>query len=217
MTSRLNLFKSRSNLSTSPNTTAPSNRMAKRPNEPPKMQKQRRVAVMGFRAVGKTSVTVQFAEKGFSEDYHPSIENTFHIGIKVNGKEYEIEIIDTAGQDEYSLLQRQYTVGMHGYVLVYSIANKYSFDIVKNINDQILNALGTEKVPRVLVGNQKDLVSQREVSLEDGQALAQRWGCAFTETSAKLNENISKVFAMIIEEIQKDSAPKEPKTACSVM
>lgn len=64
-------------------------------------------------------------------------------------------------QDEYSIFQRQYAVGIHGYVLVYAVTSKTSFEMVKIINEKILNALGTDKVPRVLVGNKKDLTYER--------------------------------------------------------
>lgn len=93
--------------------------------------------------------------------YNPTIENTFNTIIKCGGDEYATEIIDTAGQDEFSSFQRTYATGVHGYVLVYSVTSKNSFEMVKIINDKILNYLGTEKVPRVLVGNKKDLHYER--------------------------------------------------------
>jgi GTPase SAR1 family protein len=64
-------------------------------------------------------------------------------------------------QDEYSLFQKHYAIGIHGYILVYSVTSKKSFEMVKIINDKLLNSLGTEKVPRVLVGNKTDLRHER--------------------------------------------------------
>jgi len=183
--------------------------------------KHRKVAVMGFRAVGKSTVTIQFVENHFVESYNPTIENTFHKIIKYKGDEFLTEIVDTAGQDEYSIFQRQYAVGIHGYVLVYSVTSKTSFEMVKIINDKILNALGTDKVPRVLVGNKRDLIgesgAQRQISIEEGQGLANKWGCAFVETSAKSSDNISQVFLLLTEEIQKDTMPEESKGRCVIM
>lgn len=173
---------------------------------------------MGFRAVGKSTVTIQFVEKHFVETYNPTIENTYHAVIKIrNGDEFLCEIVDTAGQDEYSIFQRQYAVGMHGYALVYAVTSKTSFEMTKIINDKILNALGTDVVPRVLVGNKKDLIYERQVSADEGKALAQRWGCAFVETSARHNENISEVFTLLIEEIQKEAMPEEPPSNCILL
>jgi len=173
-------------------------------------QKQRKIAVMGSRAVGKSTVTIRFVEDHFVETYNPTIENTFHKVIKFKGEDFLTEIVDTAGQDEYSIFQRQYSVGIHGYVLVYSVTSKSSFEMVKLINDKILNALGTDSVPRVLVGNKKDLLYDRQVTPDEGQALAKAWNCSFYETSAKHNENISNIFSSVLGEIQKDSMPEKP-------
>jgi len=166
-------------------------------------QKQRKVAVMGSRAVGKSTVTVRFVEDHFVDSYNPTIENTFHKVIRFRGEDYVTEIVDTAGQDEYSIFQRQYAVGIHGYVLVYSVTSKASFDHIISINDKILNSLGTNSCPRVLVGNKTDLIYERVISTAEGKALADKWGCSFVETSAKHNENISEIFQNLLSEIQK--------------
>jgi len=166
-------------------------------------QKQRKVVVVGSRAVGKSTVTVRFVEDHFVDTYNPTIENTFQKIIKFRGEDFLTEIVDTAGQDEYSIFQRQYAVGIHGYVLVYSVNSRASFDHIKSINDKILDTLGTNSCPRVLVGNKTDLIYERVISSEEGKALAQKWGCAFVETSAKHNENISEIFQNLLGEIQK--------------
>mmetsp|Transcript_8095 Transcript_8095/g.11143 ORF Transcript_8095/g.11143 Transcript_8095/m.11143 type:complete len:188 (+) Transcript_8095:133-696(+) len=165
----------------------------------------RKICVMGFRAVGKSSIAVQFVENHFVEQYNPTIENTFHKVVKFGNTDYHTEIVDTAGQDEFSILQKHYSVGVHGYVLVYSVTSNKSLETLRLINDKILNALGTDKVPRVLVANKTDLESDRKVSREKGQALASEWKCAFVECSAKQNDGIDQVFRKIVDEIEKDS------------
>lgn len=181
--------------------------------------KQRKVAIVGSRAVGKSSLTVQFVENHFVESYYPTIENTFSSVIKYKGQEFATEIIDTAGQDEYSILQSKHSIGIHGYVLVFSVASRSSFEMVKIIRDKILNHLGAEWVPIVLVGNKSDLHIQRQVTTEEGKALAEEWKCAFTETSARHNENVAKAFELIIAEIEKQNAPVVPANGgkCCVM
>merc|ERR1712098_972962 len=66
--------------------------------------KQRKIAIVGSRSVGKSSLTVQFVDGHFVESYYPTIENTFSKVIKYKNQEYATEIVDTAGQDEYSIL-----------------------------------------------------------------------------------------------------------------
>jgi len=184
----------------------------------PPTQKQRKVVVMGFRAVGKSTITVQFVENHYVDTYNPTIENTFHKLIKHQGEDFLTEIVDTAGQDEFSIFQRRYSVGVDGYILVYSVNSQASLEIVRVINDKILNACGAEKVPRVLVGNKSDLVLERQISKEQGQQLANEWNCAFVECSGKHNENISEIFKQIIIEIEKEQKQPPPKKeGCTTM
>ncbi|KAF3229296.1 GTP-binding protein [Orbilia oligospora] len=177
--------------------------------------KQRKVAIVGSRAVGKSSLTVQFVENHFVESYYPTIENTFSTVIKYKGQDYSTEIVDTAGQDEYSILQSKHSIGIHGYLIAYSVTSRQSFDMVTVIRDKILNHLygetqGAEWVPCVLVGNKSDLHIQRQVSPEEGKALAEEWKCSWTETSARHNENVAKAFELLIAEIEKSQNPAQP-------
>ncbi|KAK6349761.1 GTP-binding protein [Orbilia brochopaga] len=181
--------------------------------------KQRKVAIVGSRAVGKSSLTVQFVENHFVESYYPTIENTFSTVIKYKGQDYATEIVDTAGQDEYSILQSKHSIGIHGYLIAYSVTSSQSFEMVKIIRDKILNHLGADWVPCVLVGNKSDLHIQRQVSPEEGKALAEEWKCSWTETSARHNENVAKAFELLIAEIEKSQNPAQPPNGgkCTLM
>ncbi|KAE9374532.1 seryl-tRNA synthetase [Stipitochalara longipes BDJ] len=164
----------------------------------PAPSKQRKIAIVGSRSVGKSSLTVQFVDGHFVESYYPTIENTFSKVIKYKGQEYATEIIDTAGQDEYSILNSKHFIGIHGYMLVYSVASTQSFEMVQVIRDKILNHLGSEWVPIVIVGNKSDLrPDQRQVTVEDGKALAEKFNCAYTEASARYNENSTSISNML--------------------
>ncbi|RHZ44825.1 hypothetical protein Glove_709g80 [Diversispora epigaea] len=171
--------------------------------------KPRTIAVLGSRAVGKSTLTIQFVENHFVDSYYPTIENTFNKVIRYRGQEIAAEIIDTAGQDEYSIFNETHAVGIHGYVLVYSITSRQSFEMIKIIRDKILLHTGTESVPIVLVGNKTDLHMQRTLSPDEGKELATQWKCAWTEASAKHNENITRIFELMISEIEKNLNPHE--------
>ncbi|KAK3169461.1 GTP-binding protein [Lepraria neglecta] len=186
----------------------------------PTSSKQRKMAVVGSRSVGKSSLTVQFVEGHFVDNYYPTIENTFSKVIKHRSQDFATEIVDTAGQDEYSILNSKHFIGIHGYMLVYSVASKQSFDMVRILRDKILNHLGADWVPLVIVGNKSDLrADQRHVPIEDGKKLAEEFNCSFTEASARLNTNVAKAFEMMISEIEKSQNPGEPTGGrnCSVM
>lgn len=81
---------------------------------------------------------------------------------------------------------------MNGYVLVYSISSRSSFEMIKIIRDKLLDFTGLEVIPCVVVGNKTDLNIQRQVSTQEGLELAQSWNCPFVETSAKHDENVCK-------------------------
>eukprot|EP00741_Cyanophora_paradoxa_P009960 tig00000157_g9647.t1 len=181
--------------------------------------KTRKVCVLGARAVGKSAVTIQYVEDHFVDNYSPTIETTFQKVIKYRGDEYVTDIIDTAGQDEYSIFPTGYSVGVHGYVLLFSVTSKSSFDMIRIINNKLLNLLGTEKVPRVLVGNKTDQSDNvpEVVTSEMGRQLAAELGCTYIECSAKNNLNVADVFKQLLIEIEKSQAPAvKPKEGCIV-
>lgn len=157
-------------------------------------------------------MTVRFVEHHFVESYYPTIENQFSQPITHNGVEYTTEIVDTAGQDEFSIMSQKHFIGVHGYMLVYSIASRASFDMIPIIRDKILHALGADEAPMVLVGNKTDLDSTRQVSFEEGSQLAASFNCPFVETSAKNDANVQKAFEALMGEIEQTSnTQKESK------
>lgn len=182
--------------------------------------KQRKMAILGSRSVGKSSLTVQYCEGHFVESYYPTIENSFSHEIVYKGQTYSTEIIDTAGQDEYSMLNSKHFIGIHGYMLVYSVASRPSFDMVTIIRDKILNHLGAESVPIMIVGNKRDVRPElRVVSVAEGQKLGNDLKCGWVETSARNGENVATAFELMIAEVEKSQEPDKPAGGgkCAVM
>ena len=91
--------------------------------------------------IGKSSLTVQYVDGHFVDSYYPTIENTFSKVIRYRNQDFAVEIIDTAGQDEYTILNSKHFIGIHGYMIVYSVASKQSFEMCRIIRDKILNHL----------------------------------------------------------------------------
>ncbi|XDV36068.1 hypothetical protein PO909_005919, partial [Leuciscus waleckii] len=179
---------------------------------------------------GKSSLTIQFVEGQFVDSYDPTIENTFNKMVSVNGQDFNLQLVDTAGQDEYSIFPQSHSMDIHGYVLVYSVTSMKSFEVVQVLHDKLLDMVGKIQVPTVLVGNKKDLHMERVIKPEEGKKLADSWGAAFMESSAKENQMFSflkelsilqtavEVFKRIILEMEKvdGNAPSEEKK-CAVM
>ncbi|KCV68055.1 Ras like enriched [Fonticula alba] len=182
--------------------------------------KTRRLAVLGFRAVGKSSLTIRFVDNHFVDSYYPTIESTYTKTVQrpvrharrgaPTEESFTLEITDTAGQDEYSILSSKHAVGIHGYVFVYSINLQSSFENCKTLRDKILDATGTDWVPCVLVGNKADLVAQRQVTQEAAEELAKSWRCPFFEASAKHDENINESFFALLDLIEEQNNPPPP-------
>jgi len=180
---------------------------------------KKRIAVLGARSVGKSSLVVQFIENHFVDGYYPTIENTFRKSLKFQGVEYDCDIIDTAGQDEYSILNTKHAIGIHGYVLVFSVASRNSFDMIQIVHDKILDLCGKSVIPCVVVGSKSDLTT-RQVSKEEGQKLAEAVQSVYVETSAKNNINVAKVFELCVGEIEKQNPnprPAQDKGNCAIM
>uniref|UniRef100_A0A8C9JUW1 GTP-binding protein Rheb n=2 Tax=Felidae TaxID=9681 RepID=A0A8C9JUW1_PANTA len=166
----------------------------------------------------KSSLTIQFVEGQFVDSYDPTIENTFTKLITVNGQEYHLQLVDTAGQDEYSIFPQTYSIDINGYILVYSVTSIKSFEVIKVIHGKLLDMVGKVQIPIMLVGNKKDLHMERVISYEEGKALAESWNAAFLESSAKENQTAVDVFRRIILEAEKiDGAASQGKSSCSVM
>ncbi|CAG0885061.1 unnamed protein product [Cyprideis torosa] len=169
---------------------------------PPRQPKQRKIAVVGFRSVGKSSLTIQFVEDQFVESYDPTIEQTFSKVMRVRGEDYEVTVVDTAGLDEYDVFPEQYTMDCHGYLLVYSIDSEKSFEVIQDIYSKLLHNTGP-KVPILLVGNKLDLHLERSISVDMGKKLAESWNCPFLEATAREHESSNRVFQSLILEIER--------------
>lgn len=178
--------------------------------------KQRKIALMGFRSVGKSSLTIQFVDGQFVDSYDPTIENTFSKDVNIRGQAYELKLVDTAGQDEYSIIPQSYVMDIHGYILVYSITSNKSFEVVKVIHDKLLDMTGKVNLPVVLVGNKTDLHLERAISTEEGKKVADSWRATFLEASAKQNESVSDIFSQILCEIEKAEGNVPEKSNCLI-
>lgn len=181
--------------------------------------RKRKIAVLGSRSVGKSSLVIQYIENHFVESYYPTIETTHSKSINYKGSEYDCDIIDTAGQDEYTILNSKHAIGIHGFVLVYSVASRKSFDMVQVVYDKILDFCGRDTIPCVIVGAKIDLPN-RQVQVHEGEELAKQRHAAFVETSAKLNKNVADVFQKCLQEIEKqapNNKQEPPANRCIIM
>lgn len=165
--------------------------------------KKRKIIILGPPSVGKSAIITRFKDNIFFDYYEPTIQTTTKKGVVFKNEPMELEIIDIDGQTEYTIFSySRFSYGIHGYIFVYSIDNRNSFETVKIIHSKLLGIL-SKTTPQILVGNKCDLINNRKISYEEGKNLANEFNCAFIECSAKTNFNIQKLFYSILVEINK--------------
>lgn len=205
-----------------------------------------KLVVLGDGGVGKTALTIQvcisprslllsswalakippffFGQlclNHFVETYDPTIEDSYRKQVVIDGQSCMLEVLDTAGQEEYTALRDQWIRDGEGFVLVYSITSRASFARIQKFYNQIklvkesansgspsgASYLGSTMysapgpslpVPVMLVGNKCDKAVERAVSAQEGQALAKELGCEFVEASAKNCVNVEKAFYDVV-------------------
>jgi|EP00900_Chrysochromulina_parva_P017611 GTPase KRas protein len=170
-----------------------------------------KLVVVGGGGVGKSALTIQLIQNQFVDEYDPTIEDSYRKQVTVDEETCLLDILDTAGQEEYSAMRDQYMRSGQGFLCVYSIANKGSFEEIATFREQILRVKDADKVPMVIVGNKSDLGEERQVSQAEGKELAACYGCPWMETSAKTRIRCEDCFYELVREIRK-SAEAELKS-----
>ncbi|KAG0724460.1 Ras-related protein Rap-1b [Chionoecetes opilio] len=175
-----------------------------------------KIVVLGSGGVGKSALTVQFVQGIFVEKYDPTIEDSYRKQVEVDGSQCMLEILDTAGTEQFTAMRDLYMKNGQGFVLVYSITAQSTFNDLQDLREQILRvkiATGsissslkppmqdTEDVPMILVGNKCDLEDERVVGKDQGVNLAKNFNCAFLESSAKAKINVNEIFYDLVRQI----------------
>ncbi|VDD89944.1 unnamed protein product [Enterobius vermicularis] len=182
-----------------------------------------KIVVLGSGGVGKSALTVQFVQGYFPEKYDPTIEDSYRKQVEVDGQQCILEILDTAGTEQFTAMRDLYMKTGQGFVLVYSITAQSTFNDLVDLRDQILRVKDTEEVPMILVGNKCDLEDERVVGKDQGQNLARSFNSAFLETSAKAKVNVNEVFHDLVRQIKrrypenKKHQSGSSKCCCSLM
>ncbi|XP_073830562.1 ras-like protein A isoform X2 [Musca autumnalis] len=172
--------------------------MSKKPTVGPALHK---VIMVGSGGVGKSALTLQFMYDEFVEDYEPTKADSYRKKVVLDGEEVQIDILDTAGQEDYAAIRDNYFRSGEGFLCVFSITDDESFQATQEFREQILRVKNDESIPFLLVGNKCDLSDRRRVALNECQQRAQQWQVPYVETSAKTRENVDKVFYDLIRDI----------------
>ncbi|PVU88987.1 hypothetical protein BB561_005625 [Smittium simulii] len=162
-----------------------------------------KLVVVGGGGVGKSALTIQFIQSHFVDEYDPTIEDSYRKQCVIDDETALLDVLDTAGQEEYSAMREQYMRTGEGFLLVYSITSRSSFEEVSTFHQQILRVKDRDSFPIIICGNKCDLESERKVSIQEGKDLAKSFQCPFLETSAKTTTNVDEAFYTLVREIRR--------------
>ena len=174
-----------------------------------------KILVIGESTSNKTSLIRRYTKDQFGGIYLNTVGIDFQDKlIQIEDKKVKLQIWDTAGQERFRNVAKNYFQNTQGFVLVYNITDRQSFEKLSFWLEQIkLNA--SEKVKIVLVGNNCDLSDKRQVSIEEGEAFAKKNNMKFFEASPKDGTNVNELFYYLANEIYQEGKPfdkKEEKT-----
>lgn len=166
-----------------------------------------KLVVVGAGGVGKSALTIQLIQNHFVDEYDPTIEDSYRKQVVIDGETCLLDILDTAGQEEYSAMRDQYMRTGEGFLLVFAVNNAKSFEDIATYREQIKRVKDAEEVPMVLVGNKCDLPT-RNVDMGQAKDVAKSYGIPFIETSAKTRMGVDDAFYTLVREIRKDKEKK---------
>ncbi|BGP06768.1 RAS1 protein [Rhodotorula toruloides] len=160
-----------------------------------------KLVVVGGGGVGKSALTIQFIQSHFVDDSPRT--DSYRKQCMIDEEVALLDVLDTAGQEEYSAMREQYMRTGEGFLLVYSITSRNSFDEIGTFHQQILRVKDKDYFPCIVVANKADLEYERQVGTHEGRELAKHFGCRFIETSAKQRLNVDQAFFDLVREIRK--------------
>jgi small GTP-binding protein len=173
-----------------------------------------KVVVLGGSTVGKTCIVYRATTGGFDSESMPTLGASYTSkSVALGRRTYLLQIWDTAGQERYRSLAPMYYRGSHAALIVYSIADRSSFDEIDTWIDDFRE--NTEQAAVFIVGNKADLVDARQVAQREGREKALTRGTFFSEVSALTGDGIEALFAMIPEgcELEGDKRVNEQRVA----
>jgi len=152
------------------------------------------VVVLGAGGVGKSCLTAQFVHNEWVESYDPTIEDSYRTQLQVDGRQVVLEILDTAGTEQFVAMRDLYMKTGQGFLLVFSITSQASLEEIASLREEIIRIKDDENVPIVIVGNKADLEENRQVPRARGFSVSQRWDAPYYESSARTRTNVEECF-----------------------
>lgn len=171
------------------------------------------VSIFGTGRVGKTSLLSLCKGKSFNPVYTQTIEDTTDIEMELDNEKFILSIDDHMGDyNNTNLIYNTNIASKHGFIVVYDITNRSSFEEADRIIDILRDQINcqTDKIPIMFIANKIDLEHKRQVASHEGQQLCQNTNLSyFEEVSAKdLNNSVPELFIELSKRILKNNPKK---------
>jgi small GTP-binding protein len=176
-----------------------------------------KITIVGSSSVGKTSIIKRYIENKFDEASTKATIIAEFKAKKINidpFTEAELQIWDTAGQEIYRSVTKNYLHDSNGILIVFDLTNEKTFEDLDSWIEDINNTV-EEKVPKILIGNKSDL-PEKKISFEQASKYAEEHKMKYQIVSAKNGINIDLLFETIgnecikaIQERQKELEEEE--------
>jgi len=184
------------------------------------------IGIIGHRAVGKSALTTRYIEKAYRDNFDPRIADTFTKEIEIKNKKVILNILDSSMLDEIMVSFSDWFEDGEGYIMLYSITDKDSFESFNYFYEHLATINKTD-VPLVIVGNKCDMEEQRVIKKEDGMMLAKSFNAGFFEISVKKDINVTEMFEHLINRLydikygamrrENDVESTELKCKCNIL
>jgi len=161
-----------------------------------------KILLLGDSEVGKSCFLMRYSDNVFVDNYITTIGLDYKLKYVQleSGEMIKVQLWDTAGQDRYRTIAKNYYKGSHGILLLYDITKLNSFENIrewiKDIREEVY-----EKAIIFLIGNKIDKNDERVISTEQGEKLAKEYDLPFFEASAKSGENVDEIFKALYKRI----------------
>ena len=181
-----------------------------------------KLVVLGNGGVGKTALSIQLVQNQFKNGYHPTIEDSYKKQVVIDEEACVLDILDTAGQQEYSAMRSQHIRTGDGFLCVFAVNSMKTFDQINSFREQIHIVKESENEPIILVANKVDL-PRREVDQKLAEGYAKTRNMLYIETSAKTRQGVHDAFSALVREIRRRRIAIQPekaetkKTRCHIL
>ena len=170
-------------------------------------EKRLKLCLLGNTSVGKTALINKFIDEKYQVDNEKTVEEQYDKYIKIKDEDCILQITDTGGLEDYQNTLSVWIKSSEGFLLVYSINDKDSFDGIKMRYEKIKKYKKKKPYYVIIVGNKNDLEKERQVDKEEVDNFCNENNLKHFEICSSNVEEINKIFMKIAKKIYKIKYP----------